>query len=199
MISELRGIVVDVGRDSLVIDAAGVGLEVHCTPSLASSHSRDDKVRVYTRLIVREDAWILYGFATREERACFDLLYSVRGIGAKVCMSVLSRLKPQDFYRAVLSQDDRILVSVPGVGKKTAGRMILELRDRIGLGEKEDVRKTALPADAEEEAREALLALGYTWQEAKDAVTSALTDVDGADSAGFENLLKEALKRLARP
>ncbi len=195
MISELRGIVVDVGRDCLVVDTAGVGLEVRCTPRLASSKSRDDKIHLYTRLIVREEAWNLYGFATREERACFDLLHSVRGIGAKVCMSVLSHLKPEDFYRAVLSQDDRVLVSVPGVGKKTAGRIILELRDRIGLGVKEDAQKSLPPGDMEEEAREALLALGYSWQEAKDAVSNAREAQGDID---LETLLREALRRLAR-
>lgn len=195
MIAELRGIVVDAGRDFLVIDTSGVGLEVKVTPRLASLHSRDDRVHVYTRLIVREDNWSLYGFGSREERACFDLLLSVRGIGAKVSMSVLSHLKPQDFYRAVLSEDDRPLVGVPGVGKKTAGRMILELRDRIGLSAKEETRKAAPVGDIEEDAQQALMALGYTWQEAKDAVSNASTKDPGID---LETLVREALRRLAR-
>lgn len=195
MIAELRGIVVDCGRDYLVIDVGGAGLEVKVTPRLASSHSRDDHVHVYTRLIVREDAWNLYGFSSREERACFDLLQSVRGIGAKVSMSVLAHLRPEDFYRAILTEDDRPLVGVPGVGKKTAGRMILELRDRIGLSAKEDTRKAAPPADIEEEAREGLMALGYTWQEAKDAVANARAAQPDVD---LQTLLREALRRLAR-
>ena len=195
MIAELRGTVVDAGRDYLVVDTAGVGLEVKVTPRLASSYSRDDRVHVYTRLIVREDNWSLYGFGSREERACFDLLLSVRGIGAKVSLSVISYLKPEDFYRAVLSEDDRPLVGVPGVGKKTAARMILELRDRIGLGAKEDTRKAPPAGDIDEEAQQGLMALGYTWQEAKDAVSNARTIDPNID---LETLIREALRRLAR-
>lgn len=195
MIAELRGIVVDAGKDFLVVDTSGVGVEVRVTPRLASTYSRDDQVHIYTRLIVREDNWSLYGFGSREERACFDLLQSVRGVGAKVSMSVISHLKPADFYRAVLSEDERPLVGVPGVGKKTAGRMILELRDRIGLGAKEDIRKAPPPGDIEEEAQQGLMALGYTWQEAKDAVSNARTN--DAD-INLESLIREALRRLAR-
>jgi Holliday junction DNA helicase RuvA len=195
MIAELRGIVVDAGKDFLVIDTNGVGFEVRVTPRLSSSFSRDDRIHVYTRLIVREDNWSLYGFKTREERACFDLLLSVRGVGAKVSLSVLSYLQPQDFYRAILAQDDRALVGVPGVGKKTAGRMILELRDRIGLGAKEEPAKAAPPGDIEEEAQEGLMALGYTWQEAKDAVANVKKAETGID---LETLLREALRKLAR-
>ena len=195
MIAELRGIVVDAGKDFLVIDTNGVGFEVRVTSRLASASSREDRVHVYTRLIIREDAWNLYGFKTREERACFDLLLSVRGVGAKVSLSVISYLQPQDFYRAILAQDDRALVGVPGVGKKTAGRMILELRDRIGLGAKEEPGKAVPPADIEEEAQEGLMALGYTWQEAKDAVSNVRKAEPGID---LETLLREALRKLAR-
>jgi Holliday junction DNA helicase RuvA len=196
MISELRGTVADVQKDVLVIETGGIGFEVRVTPRLASSVARDDRVHVYTRLLVREDGWSLYGFKIREERACFDLLLSVRGMGAKVSMSVLSHLQPQDFYRAILAQDDRALVGVPGVGKKTAARMILELRDRIGLGVKEEAARKAPPGSLEEEALEGLMALGYSWQEVKDA----LSNVRQAEpSADLETVLREALRRLARP
>jgi Holliday junction DNA helicase RuvA len=195
MISELRGIIVDAGMDYLVVDTAGVGLEVKVTPRLASRYSRDDRVHIYTRLIVREDAWNLYGFGSREERACFDLLLSVRGIGAKVALSVVSHLQPWDFYRAILTEDDRPLVGVPGVGKKTAGRMILELRDRIGLRAKEETAKAVPAGNVEEEAQQGLMALGYTWQEARDAVAKARAADPDID---VETLLREALRRLAR-
>lgn len=195
MISELRGKVADVAKDALVIETGGVGFEVRVTPRLASSSSRGDEVHVYTRLVVREDAWNLYGFRTREERACFDLLVSVRGVGARVTMSVLSCLRPEEFYRAVLARDDRALVGVPGVGKKTAGRIILELRDRIGLSAKEEVAKKPPPGNLEEEALEGLLALGYGWQEARDALSSARQAGQAAD---LETMLREALRRLAR-
>jgi len=194
MISELTGAVKGVERDAIVIEAGGVGFEVHVSPRLASSVAKDDQIHVYTRLLVREDGFTLYGFRTREERACFDLLLSVRGVGAKVSMSILAHLDPQEFYRAVLAQDDRPLVGVPGVGKKTAGRMILELRDRIGLGAREEAAKKEAHGSVEDEALEGLLALGYTWQEAKDA----LAKVKVADARDLEIVLREALRTLAR-
>ena len=194
MISELTGTVRGVQKDALIIEAGGIGFEVRVAPRLTSSVARDDRIHVYTRLLVREDGWTLYGFKTREERACFDLLLSVRGVGARVSMNVVSYLEPQEFYRAVLAQDDRALVGVPGVGKKTAGRMILELRDRIGLGAKEEAVKKAPPGGVAEEALEGLMALGYTWQEAKDA----LAKVKDIETADLETALREALKTLAR-
>jgi len=195
MISELRGTVVDAGKDVLVIETGGVGFEVRVTPALASSVSPEDRIRVYTRLLVREDGWSLHGFKTREERACFDLLLTVRAIGAKVAMSVLSYMRPQDFYGAVLAQDERALVGIRGVGKKTAARIILELRDRIGLGAKVEPGRTVPPADIEQEALEALMALGYTWQEARDALSNVRTDRPDAD---LETMLREVLRTLAR-
>lgn len=185
----------DSGKDALVVETGGIGFEVRVTSTLASTASRGDQIHVYTRLLVREDGWSLYGFKTREERACFDLLLSVRGVGAKVGISVLSHLQPQDFYRAVLAQDERALVGVPGVGKKTAGRIILELRDRIGLGAKEEPAKGLPPGDVSAEAHEALMALGYSWQEAKDALSNLGDELPGID---LETMLREALKRLAK-
>lgn len=215
MISELRGVVLDVGKDVLVVETGGIGFDVRVSPRLASSISRDDKIHVYARLLVREDGWSLYGFKTREERACFDLLLSVRGVGAKVSMSVLSHLRPQDFYRAVLAQDDRALVGVPGVGKKTAARMILELRDRIGLGAREEAARKVPGGSLFDEALEALMALGYSWQEAKDALsnvaeagsaaglhagpeTASLARPHAGFPADLETMLREALRKLAR-
>jgi len=195
MISELKGTVIDAGKDFLVIETGGIGFEIRVTSRLASSSSRDDSIHIYTRLLVREDSWSLYGFKTREERACFDLLLSVRGVGAKVAISVLSHLLPQDFYRAVLAQDERALVGVPGVGKKTAGRIILELRDRIGLGAKEVSGKPSPPGDVEQEALEALMALGYSWQEGRDALSNVGKEHPSVD---LETMLREALRRLAR-
>lgn len=196
MIAELSGRIADVGRDALVIESGGIGFEVRVTSRLASSVAKDEKAHLLTRLIVREDSWSLYGFASREERACFDLLTSVRGVGARVSMSILSQLRPQDFYRAILTQDDRALVGVSGVGKKTAGRLILELRDRIGLGGKEEAARRAPPGTVEEEALEGLLALGYTWQEARGALSKVTREGPVSD---LETMLREALRRLARP
>lgn len=196
MIAELRGVLVDRGRDTLVIDVGGVGYEVFVTQGLLETLSLEDKVHLHTRLIVREDAWTLFGFRTREERACFDLLQSVRGVGPKVALAVVSRMRPEEFYRAVIAQDERGLTGVQGVGKKTAARIILELRDKIGLGaSKETAPKSRVITNVREEALEALLALGYTWQEASAALANIGLENAGGD---LESVLREALRRLAR-
>lgn len=200
MISEITGNLVDRGKDTLIVETGGIGFEVRVTQNLAGSFSLNDKIHLYTRLIVREDGWSLFGFRTREERACFDLVQTVRGVGPKVALSVVSAMGSQGFYRAVLASDERGLTTVPGVGKKTAARIILELRDRIGLGESKETLPAAkapgAPGDAREEALEALLALGYTWQEARDALANI--GLDARDGGDLETVLREALRRLAR-
>ncbi|HHX27746.1 MAG: Holliday junction branch migration protein RuvA [Bacillota bacterium] len=196
MIAELRGVLVDKGKDTLVVDTGGVGYEVLVTQGLLNAHSLQDSIHLYTRLVVREDGMTLYGFSTREERACFDLLQSVRGVGSKVALAVVSAMEPEEFYRAVIAQDEEGLTGVPGVGKKTAARIILELRDRIGLGaSKGPAPRSRPPRDVSEEALEALLALGYTWQEARDAVANISLEMTGGN---LESVLREALRRLAR-
>lgn len=197
MISELAGTVVDRGKDTLIVQTGGIGFEVYVPERVCGSVAVSDKVHLYTRLIVREDGWSLFGFQAREERACFDLLQTVRGVGPKVALAVVSAMDPKDFYRAVLASDERGLTAVQGVGRKTAARIILELRDRIGLSEsKEPLAGTSrVPRDAKEEALEALLALGYTWQEARDALANVSLEGSTPD---LETVLREALRRLAR-
>ncbi|HHY75233.1 MAG TPA: Holliday junction branch migration protein RuvA [Firmicutes bacterium] len=196
MIAELNGILADRGKETLVVETGGVGYEVYVTQDLLESCSPGDKIHLYTRLVVREDGFTLFGFRTREERACFDLLQSVRGVGSKVALAIVSALKPEDFYSAVLSRDESGLTRVQGVGKKTAARIILELRDKIGLKEvKPQVPEPHRRRDFREEALEALLALGYTWQEARSALANISLEDAGGD---LEGVLREALKRLAR-
>lgn len=196
MIAELSGILVDRGKDTLVVETGGVGYEVLVTQELLQTYALKEKIHLYTRLVVREDGFTLFGFRAREERACFDLLQSVRGVGSKVALAIVSAMKPEEFYAAVIASDERGLTQVQGVGKKTAARIILELRDKIGL---KDVRaadrKPPGHRDFQGEALEALLALGYTWQEARDALANISLEDAGGD---LEGVLREALKKLAR-
>lgn len=194
MIAELRGKVTGLAKDFVILDIHGVGFQVYVTPGLLSALSTGTELSLFTRLMVRDDGWSLYGFRAQEEKACFDLLLNVKGIGPRVALGILSKLRPDDFYRAVLHQDERVLTALPGVGKKTAARIMLELRDRIGLGITPG-RGQALPgAPLDIEAVEALQALGYSWQEARDAVEKAMEEHVGID---LETLLREALRRLA--
>ncbi len=193
MIWDLKGTVAGKGPETVVLDVGGVGIELSVTPAVSARLTEGERARLYTRLIVREDAISLYGFETCEERACFDLLLKVRGVGPKVALSALDRFRPDAFYSAVLASDEEALTRIPGVGRKTAGRIILELRDRIGLKPSKELAMSA-PAVLGE-ACQALAALGYSRQEA----SLALEKLDAKTISGdLETVLREALKRLAR-
>ncbi|QUL98485.1 MAG: Holliday junction branch migration protein RuvA [Candidatus Fermentithermobacillus carboniphilus] len=195
MITEIRGTIVSAGKDTVTIMVGGVGIEVHVSPTLGSLLSGKKEAHLYTRLLVREDGLFIYGFQNREERAIFDLLLTVKGIGPKTAMGVLSAIPVQEFYRAVVSSDEKVLSGLPGIGRKTAGRIILELRDRIGLPPEKGKEKTSSAGSIVEEACEALAALGYSREEARGAVERALGETGASD---LELLLREALRKLAR-
>jgi Holliday junction DNA helicase RuvA len=141
---------------------------------------------VHTRLVVRDDQMILYGFSSADERQLFDLLTGVTGVGPKVALSFLSALHPDALRRAVVDGDVAALTVVPGVGKKVAQRVVLDLRDKLG-GEGE------LLTGPMSEVREALVSLGLSAQEAGEAIRGI-----EADGRGVEDLLREALQRVGR-
>lgn len=188
MISFLEGEVVEKAGARVVVDVAGVGYDLLvATSTLASLPPVGRRVRVHTRLIVRDDAMILYGFGSPDERELFDLLTGVTGVGPKVALAFLSSLSPDALRRSVVAGDIGALTVVPGVGKKVAQRVVLDLRDRMG-GEG-DLMVGGPLADV----REALLALGLTPQEASGAMGGL--QVDGR---AVDELLKEALQRVGR-
>ncbi|MGI6643619.1 MAG: Holliday junction branch migration protein RuvA [Bacillota bacterium] len=196
MISELSGIARRKSQDSVTVDVNGVGFDIMVTPNLIERIDLGSQVHLFTRLIVKDDGWSLYGFGSLEERTCFDLLQNVKGIGPKLALGILSALPPDEFYRAVLQNDERVLTRLPGVGKKTAARIVVELRDRIGLRTPSLDEEQGPPSgDLLLEAVEALTALGYSWQEARNAVEKAMLD---SQHDNLEKLLREALRRLAR-
>ena len=184
-------------NDCVVIEANGVGYEIITSLStIEKLGSIGEEVKVYTTLYVREDVMALYGFSTREELKMFELLRTVSGIGPKVAVSVLSSISPSNFALAVITDDIKTLTKVQGVGKKTAQRMILELKDKI---KKEQL--TSLAVDQSEisdmdgksskrtEAVNALMVLGYTASEAEKAVLAAYSE-----DADLELIIKDALK-----
>ena len=188
MISFLEGEVAEVLGDRVVLDVGGVGYEVLVPVStLAKLPPVGRRARVFTRLHVREDAMILFGFANADERQMFDLLNGVSGIGPKLALAFLSVHSPDGLRRAVASGDVAALAAVPGVGRKTAGRIVVDLKDKLGAGD-------AAAAGPVSEVREALLALGLTPAEATDALEVVVLD----DDAPVEDLLRRALQSVGR-
>ncbi len=174
MFAHIEGRVEEKRQGELVIDVGGVGFLLLCPAStVAAAPSGGGKMRCYTHFSVREDGMELFGFATREEREMFRRLTGVTGIGPRTALGILSALSVRDLSLALLTGDATTICRAPGVGKKTAQRLILELKDKV---EQSDVDMSGMPAvsavmvDAEQDAVQALIALGYTGQEAMRAV-----------------------------
>jgi len=194
MIARIEGAVVEVLADGAVVDVHGVGYRLLMPASaLQDLPPRGKTVAVHTHLHVREDALTLYGFSTNEQRDLFGVLIGVQGIGPKGALAVLSMYSPDQFRKALVTEDLDALTLIPGVGKKTAARMILELREKLSLPELEVVPggNNSVRA-ALVEAKGALLSLGYSAAEAREAL-ERIPDKDGTAEA----IIKLALKELA--
>lgn len=201
MIYFIRGELEEVSEDRIVVDCQGVGYQIRIPGSLAGELPPVGcGVKIYTHMSVREDAVGLYGFLSREERDIFKLLITVSGVGPKAGLGILSAFSPDELRFAVLSEDVKAISGAPGVGKKTAQKLILELRDKLkltdGPGSSADSSglRGAGEGGAKSEAVQALTALGYSPAEAMKAVRA----VDGADEIPVEELLKGALRNLSR-
>ena len=190
MIYRLRGTLVEKDTEGVVVDVGGVGYRASASmATLRALPSLGEECVIHTRLVVREDAMLLFGFAEREERAAFDVLTAVSKVGPKLALSVLSSMSPQEISEAAARGDVLKLASVPGLGKKTAERLALELRGKslASFGPEPVVAGGGGPYM---EARDALAALGYRLEEAE----KALNDVPPQDSV--EKYIKEALRRI---
>jgi holliday junction DNA helicase RuvA len=188
VISFLEGEVAEKGAGRAVLDVHGVGYEVLAPAStVAKLPAVGTRARIFTRMHVRDDAMTLYGFATADERGLFDLLVTVTGVGPKVALSFLSALSPDALRRAVAAGDVAALTVVPGVGKKVAQRVVLDLKDKLGG---EGITLSGPLADV----REALLSLGLSPQEASQALGALPPDGDRP----VEDLLREALRHVGR-
>ena len=201
MIGSVSGTLVETYPDGALVDVSGVGYRVLAPASvLARLPGAGEKVRLHTHLHVREDALTLFGFLTAEERDVFEVLISVNGIGPKGGLAVLSVYAPDALRRAILGEDLDALTLIPGVGKKTAGRMILELKEKLGAGDADliPVAGSAAVREALGEVRAALLQLGYTTTEAREAIerVAAAKAAGNGKAHGVESLLKAALKEL---
>ncbi len=194
----LEGIVAHLEPYIAVIDCGGVGYLCHVTTVTQSKLKLGQKQRLYTYLYVREDAFDIYGFADPEEKECFLLLTSITSIGMKMAVSILSSLSPASLALAVINEDERALTAVPGIGKKLAQRIILELKDKLKKSMPDVVRaddfQIAAPASGSnaDEAIAALQVLGYTAAEASAALRGAKGDLS------VEELIRLGLNHLSR-
>lgn len=191
MISRVLGTVAQVGVDDVVVVYGGLGFKVFIVPPLASELHKGDEVELYTHLIVREDALTLYGFKTEEERKVFEILMSVTGIGPRIGLAALSVFSPNDLRRAVADQDTATLSRIPGVGKKVASRMLVELGDKLGLPAQLPEASAPSAGVVEAEVKAALIGLG--WNETK--AESVLSEL-GGNGLNASGLLRAALMKL---
>ncbi|MCL6451056.1 MAG: Holliday junction branch migration protein RuvA [Acetobacteraceae bacterium] len=199
MIDQLRGRVERVGGDHVILSVGGVGFRVEMPISaLARLPAPGREAVLYTHLHVREDALTLYGFTSAQEQELFRLLLGVTGVGPRVALSLLSGMSPEELRRAVVYEDVESLTGVPGVGTKTAQRLVLELREILGPREarRRERRKVSAtePRTVPAEALEALVSLGYSRPEASRAVDEAARAL--GPEATAEALVREGLKLL---
>ena len=203
MIASLRGTLAAKDAGECVVEAAGVGYRVQVSAHTAAKlPAVGEPVFLHTHQIVREDALMLFGFAELEEQRVFELLITVSGIGPKVAIAVLSGLRPHALARSIRGEDLASLVAIPGVGRKTAERMVVDLRDKIGLLALTAGGETAAPprpgplkSEGAQDAVAALVRLGYSATQAQDAVRSV---ADAEAGLSPENLVRRALARLAK-
>jgi Holliday junction DNA helicase RuvA len=193
MIGRLTGLVIERGPGQLLLDVGGVGYEVEISLTTYTQVSETEApVTVHTHLVVRDDAHLLYGFASTGERGMFRTLIKVNGVGPRMALGILSGLDSTSFARAVIGNDVKALTALPGVGKKTAERLIIEMRDKV---DSFDVSGSGNPStmttNVMEDAESALIGLGYRPQEAARAI-SLVTD----PAEDVESLIRQALKLL---
>jgi Holliday junction DNA helicase RuvA len=195
LIASLDGIVSTVFADSLILEVGGVGYRVYAAPAVLAAARTGEKYRVFTHHVVREDLQALYGFRTPEELGFFGLLLTVTGVGPKVALGIVGSRPVGDLQLAILSDDLALLTAVPGVGKKLAARVVLELKEKVAAAGVAAGSVGGGPA-GESEVMAALLALGYSAGEARQASREALTDL--TVGPGLEDRVKAALRTLVR-
>lgn len=176
MISSLRGTVLSISLDRVVIEVGGVGMSVRATPATLAGLHRGDQAYLATTLVVREDSLTLYGFAADDARDLFELVQSVSGVGPKIALALLAVFPPEELVRALGSGDVKTLTRAPGIGTKGAERLVLELRDKVGRLTTIAAAGTAAPSTSRngwsDKLTEALIGLGWSAKQAGDVVES---------------------------
>jgi Holliday junction DNA helicase RuvA len=205
VIASVRGTVAAVRLDAAVVEVGGVGLLVHATPGTLAGLRTGAEGRLATSMVVREDSLTLYGFADTDERDVFDTLLTVSGIGPRLALAMLAVHTPDGLRAAVAAQDLTALTRVPGIGRKGAQRLVLELGDRLGqpsggvTGPERGTPDPVVP-DWREQVVAALTGLGWSTRQAEEAVDAVATDVAAAaaDSGDVPTVLRATLRHLGR-
>ncbi|MFG2355275.1 Holliday junction branch migration protein RuvA [Streptomyces sp. NPDC048521] len=199
MIAFVSGTVAALAPDAAVVEVGGVGMAVQCTPDTLSTLRIGRPAKLHTSLVVREDSLTLYGFADDDERQVFELLQTASGVGPRLAQAMLAVHTPDALRRAVATGDEKALTAVPGIGKKGAQKLLLELKDRLG----EPLGAPALGAPVSQGWRDqlhaALIGLGYATREADEAVAAVAPQAEAAGGTPqVGQLLKAALQTLNR-
>ncbi|RBY88326.1 Holliday junction branch migration protein RuvA [Blastococcus sp. TF02A-26] len=211
MIASVSGRVAAVSPDGAVVEVGGIGLAVQCTPGTIARLQVGESARLSTSLVVREDSLTLYGFADDDERQLFELLQTANGVGPRLAQAVLAIHPPREVRRAVSMADVKALMQVPGIGKKGAERLILELRDRLGTTSSDtQLDGPALPSGAgpltpvapwRDQLTAALVGLGWSGKEADTALTAlapVAEEQQGNGGVQISVLLRQAIQLLGR-
>jgi holliday junction DNA helicase RuvA len=202
MIASVRGVVAALGPDGAVVEVGGVGLAVSCSPGTLARLRLGETARLATSLIVREDSLTLYGFADDDERALFELLQTANGVGPKLAQTMLAVHPPRELRRAIATSDLTTLIAVPGIGRKGAERIVLELRDRIGAIDGSDSSAyaggVAAVAPWRDQLAHALAGLGFSGKEAGDAIEVVAGDLPEGESPDVPALLRRSIQLLGR-
>ena len=201
MIASVRGTVTALAPDGAVVEVGGVGLSVSCSPGTLARLRLGEDARLATSLVVREDSLTLYGFADDDERALFELLQTANGVGPKLAQTMLAVHPPRELRRAIATSDFASLTQVPGIGRKGAERIVIELRDRIGTidGSDSGVRTggtVSAVAPWRDQLAHALAGLGFTGKEAAEAVD--VVAADAGDTPDVPALLRRSIQLLGR-
>lgn len=199
MIAFVSGTVAALAPDAAVVEVGGVGMAVQCTPNTLSALRVGRPARLATSLVVREDSLTLYGFADDDERQTFELLQTASGVGPRLAQAMLAVHQPDALRRAVATGDEKALTAVPGIGKKGAQKLLLELKDRLGAPT--GAPSAAAPAAAgwRDQLHAALIGLGYAPREADTAVDAVAPQAEAAEGTPqVGQLLKAALRTLNR-
>ncbi|BDM68555.1 Holliday junction ATP-dependent DNA helicase RuvA [Streptomyces nigrescens] len=204
MIAFVSGPVAALAPDAAVVEVGGIGMAVQCTPNTLSGLRVGEPARLATSLVVREDSLTLYGFADDDERQTFELLQTASGVGPRLAQAMLAVHSPDALRLAVATGDEKALTAVPGIGKKGAQKLLLELKDRLGepVGSRRPAAAAAGPAGWRDQLQAALIGLGYASREADEAVAAVAPQAEAAVAEGgapqVPQLLKAALQTLNR-